>query len=120
MSPKRSGTKWAVSVVKHVEKQFGIHGVVEQSKHVRVTFTRAGTSGEQRSLLWVTAMTPSDRRGRMNSLSELRRGLRQEFGVESIRGLGEFPLQFFVSTEHYEQELEAEWDQFFDGLLSLS
>lgn len=120
MSPKRSGMKWAASVAKHVEDKFGIRAVIEQSKHVRVTFSAPGDSGERRSFLWVTASTPGDRKSRVICLSDLRRGLRQEFGIESIRGLGEFPMQVFVTTELYEQGLEAEWDRFFDGLLSLS
>ncbi len=111
MSPRAQGHKWAASVAGYVRRQFGLNANIEQSKHVKVTFTDG-----DRNFLWVVASTPSDRNGKKIALSKLRMGLRQTFGVESIRALSEFPLQMAIPTEFEEQDLEGEWNAFFATL----
>lgn len=118
MSRQSANTRWAMQVSKVVEEQFQIKSAIEHKKHVHVVFF----DGDVR-WMWVIPSTPSDsRRGTVNNLSSLRKGLLKTWGSERIRwkslASGHFPIEFtppFVE-ERLEQDLEREWDEFFDGL----
>lgn len=113
-----SNTHWVGVVTKHVADRFRIQCEIEHSKHIRVKF-----SDGSETFLWVVSSTPSDtKRARKQALSDLRKGLRLKYGVESIRSLSEFPVEWAApfAEERLERELEKEWDEFFEELSRLT
>jgi hypothetical protein len=87
MSSSKSNLSWVIRQQKKIKEKYGIESKLLQNGHLKITFYR-GTI----SFMWVVSNTPSDMNSRKKSLSQLRNGMRDTFGIDIDKST--FTLQF--------------------------
>jgi hypothetical protein len=91
MSSSKSNLSWVIRQQKKIKEEYGIESKLLQNGHLKITFYR-GTI----SFMWVVSSTPSDINSRKKSLSQLRNGIREKFGIDIDKSC--FTLQLVRCT----------------------
>ena len=87
MSSSKSNLSWVNKQRKMIKEEYGIESTMKQNGHLKITFYRGNES-----FMWVVSNTPSDMNSRKKSLSQLRNGMRDTFGIDIDKST--FKLQF--------------------------
>jgi hypothetical protein len=87
MSSSKSNLSWVIRQQKKIKEEYGIESKLLQNGHLKITFYRGNES-----FMWVVSNTPSDMNSRKKSLSQLRNGMRDTFGIDIDKST--FKLQF--------------------------
>jgi len=87
MSTRNKNFSWVNKQRKMIKENYGVESTLIQNGHLKITFYKNNITW-----LWVTGNTPSDMNSRKKSLSILRNGLRDTFGIDIDKST--FTLQF--------------------------
>lgn len=77
MGSSKSNLSWVNKQRKMIKYEYGIESNIEINGHIKVTFYK-----NQFTWMWVTSNTPSSINSRKKSLSQLRNGIREKFGID--------------------------------------
>jgi len=91
MGSSKSNLSWVNKQQKMIKEEYGIESKLVQNGHLKITFYRGNLS-----FLWVVSSTPSDINSRKKSLSQLRNGMRDTFGIDIDKST--FTLQLVRCT----------------------
>jgi hypothetical protein len=92
MSSRNKNLSWVNKQRKMIKENYGIDSKIIKNGHLKIIFYRNHVTW-----MWVTGNTPSDINSQKKSLSILRNGLKQYFGVDIDKS--DFTLQYTPLTK---------------------
>lgn len=91
MGSSKSNLSWVDKQRKMIKDEYGIESNIVINGHLKVTFYK-----NKITWMWVTSNTPSNINSRKKSLSQLRNGMRETFGIDIDKS--NFKLQLVGCT----------------------